>query len=376
MKTTPILSARRNDLDWLRVLAVLLLVPFHAALIFVLSPYAVMYVKDVENSRFLDIFAGWIHQFHMPILFYVAGASSFFALAKRTGGQYLKERILKLLLPAVSGIVLLIPPMTYVTARWQGATGSFWEHYGRFWHVNPADLNGLSGCFTPAHLWFLVYLFLFSLVALPLFLALRKTRPLQELQKIVSALSPFGYILLFVGVAVLAATTQLLGDINPLYYFLLFLTGFFFMADPRIQTTLDRCAPVLLTLGIALEATRHLFLGDIYQATGSALPGFLVEQLNRWCWLLAMLGFGHRYLQQRNNVLKYLSASSFACYIFHLLITTCVGYFVIQWQAAIWLKYVVIVMAGTGLTFLVYEVVRRIPGVRFIFGMRSPITSP
>ena len=47
------LLERRYDLDWLRVLGVLLLVPFHVALIFVLDPYTIMYIKDVVNSRLL-----------------------------------------------------------------------------------------------------------------------------------------------------------------------------------------------------------------------------------------------------------------------------------------------------------------------------------
>ena len=46
-------SERRHDLDWLRVLGVLLLIPFHVALIFVLDPYTIMYIRDVVNSPVL-----------------------------------------------------------------------------------------------------------------------------------------------------------------------------------------------------------------------------------------------------------------------------------------------------------------------------------
>lgn len=90
---TNIKNTRRVDLDWLRVLAVLLLVPFHNAVIFIHDPQAVMYVKDEIGSSFLNHFAGWIHQFHMPLLFYVSGAATYFSLKKRETGQLYQRTI-------------------------------------------------------------------------------------------------------------------------------------------------------------------------------------------------------------------------------------------------------------------------------------------
>lgn len=121
-------NRRRTDLDWLRVLAVLLLVPFHSALIFILDPHVVMYVKDGVNSSFLNRFAGWIHQFHMPLLFYVSGAATYFSLKKRENGQYIKERFLKLLIPTMSGLLIIIPPITYITLMAKGNSVNFWQH--------------------------------------------------------------------------------------------------------------------------------------------------------------------------------------------------------------------------------------------------------
>lgn len=366
--------ARRTDLDWIRVLAVLLLVPFHGALIFVLSPYAVMYVKDTVGSSFLDIFSGWIHQFHMPILFYVAGASTFFALKKRTAAQYVKERFLKLLLPALAGIVLLIPPMTYITAIWNGAHISYGEHFLNFWHFNPADLNGLSGCFTPAHTWFLIYLFLYSLVCLPLFKGISHNRALDCLSRIIDKVGTITVMVVLFVLTTLAAKTNLLGSINPIYYILLFFTGFLFMADARFQKTIDKGAIVFLVAGVVFETVRHLYLYDIQQITQSEWIVLIIEQLNRWWWLLAALGFGHKYLNKNNKVLAYLSGASFPFYIFHLLVTTIVGYFVIRLHACIGIKYLIIIVASTALTLFVYQIVKRIPFVRFLFGIKKKST--
>ncbi|MDP3451057.1 MAG: acyltransferase family protein, partial [Anaerolineaceae bacterium] len=109
-QTTKSLYLRRTDLDWLRVAAVLLLIPFHALLIFVADPNSIMYVKDNVDSLLFNRIAGFIHQFHMPLLFFIAGASSFFALAVRSARSFLFERVKKLLIPAVFTILVLVPP--------------------------------------------------------------------------------------------------------------------------------------------------------------------------------------------------------------------------------------------------------------------------
>jgi fucose 4-O-acetylase-like acetyltransferase len=133
---------RRYDLDWLRVLAVLLLVPFHVALIFVLDPNSIMYIKDVLNSRALDEAAGFVHMWHMPVLFIVSGAATYFALGFRSAGQYLRERFLRLLVPFLFGVLTFIPFTTYIRRI---GTVSLWEHYAGFFRFDLEHLDGYSG---------------------------------------------------------------------------------------------------------------------------------------------------------------------------------------------------------------------------------------
>jgi glucan biosynthesis protein C len=363
-------SSRRNDLDWLRVLAVLLLVPFHSALIFVMDPDSIMYIKDTVNSGFLDHVASFIHQFHMPLLFVISGASTYLALGFRSSGVYLRERFFRLLVPAIFAIVVLLPPMTYITRLARGEMIGFGKHYLGFFQLNLSDLAGYYGTLTPAHTWFIIFLFVFSLAALPLFLLERRENN-HRISIIISRFfrKPLALFLLVIPLA-LAASLDLLGDKNPVYYFTVFGVGYLVMTGPNYQKSIDRDAPVALVLGIVFEFLRQVWHPEFREWSLPWIGYGLMEQSVRWLWVLAILGFGHRFLTQGGPVLHYLSESAFPFYILHLPINTLVGYFLIQLDTVIAVKYPLIVGFTILITFGVYEFLRRFSSFRFLFGMK------
>ena len=368
-------STRRNNLDWLRILAVLLLVPFHSLLVFVQDPDSVVYMKDTVDCFFCDKVAGFIHQFHMPVLFIIAGMSSWFALTRRSGGQYFRNRVFRLLIPLVFGLAALVPPMTYITQIDQGKTLTFWQHYANFFTLS-SDLSGRQGTFTPAHLWFILYLIVYSLVALPLFLLLQR----KSSQGVLLGMARFfekPLALLLLGLVVATAgRTEFLGDLNPIYYFVVFLSGYLLMTDEGYQKAIDRDWPVMLLLGVILEILRDT--GQPVTVDGT-LPRVLRDvamEFNRWVWLLAILGIGHRLLNRGGKVLNYLSEAAYPFYLLHLLVLTAVSYFVVQIHAVVAVKYLLIVSITFGITFLVYEGARRVPPLRFLMGMKTHRLQP
>lgn len=363
---------RRADVDWLRVAAVFLLIPFHAGLIFVLNPNSIMYVKDSINSVVLDRICGFIHQFHMPLLFVISGMSTWFALAKRTAGQYLVERVKRLLTPLFFGILLLMPPTTYLTRLWRGETVDFWQHYlGFFARIDFSDLSGYAGTFTPGHLWFLLFLMLFSLMTLPLCMALRSEKGKTALARFAAIFSKPAMLLLLAIPLALAASVDLLGDKNPLYYCLVFILGFILVADERFQPAIDRLAPFALGLGIALEVLRQ-WMGLDYPAWSPAwLALGLAEQLNRWVWVLALLGFAHRWLNRNSKILAYFSEAAFPIYIYHMFFTTLMGFLIIQTTLPIIAKFPIIVFSAALLSWVMYESTRRMFIFQFMFGMKK-----
>ena len=254
--TMTTLSEHRYDLDWLRVLGVLLLIPFHVALIFVLDPYTIMYIRDVVNSRVLANATGFVHMWHMPMLFIISGYATYFALGIRSAQQYIRERALRLLVPLVFGILTFVPFTTYSQ---RSATLSLQESYVGFFHIDLQHLDGMNGAFTPAHLWFILYLFGFSLVGLPVFLALRSEKGKRIIRMLGTTMqAPLSLILWGIPLT-LAAAVNILGAINPLYYFLVFFYGFVLANDTRFQEGIDKLTWVALAYGL-LEGIINIIL--------------------------------------------------------------------------------------------------------------------
>lgn len=365
------INPRRYDIDWLRVLAVLLLIPFHSLLIFVLNPNSIVYIKDAVNCNFCDRVAGVIHQFHMPILFTISGISTCLALNFRSGNQYLKERVFRLLIPAVFGITVLVPPMTYITRITRGEEIPFFAHLRGFFNLNLNDLAGIYGTITPAHLWFILFLFVFSLIGLPLFLLLRR-KPAETFQKGLARFFSLRYTLFLLAFPIaLAAAVNILDDKNPLVYFLFFFLGYLLVSDVQYYQAIERDWPVALTLVIIFEVLRQTLN---FEAVPWSLPWILfglMIQTNRWLWVLALLGLGSRFLNSGGPMLRYLSQAAFPIYILHFPLNTLVGYFIIKLPVNIGLKYLLIVLVTNILVFAIYEIIKLIGPLRFLLGMKS-----
>jgi peptidoglycan/LPS O-acetylase OafA/YrhL len=90
-----------------------------------------------------------------------------------------------------------------------------------------------------------------------------------------------------------------------------------------------------------------------------------------WCWIIGLLGLGRRYLNFNRKFLAYANEAVLPFYILHHPVIYIVGYYVIQWNANIGLKFIVIAVTSFTIIMAVYELlIRRINVLRFLFGMR------
>jgi len=375
---------RRHDIDWVRILAVLLLVPFHSARLFnidepnVAEPF---YAKSEALSWPLSHFIHFVEPWHMPLLFVVAGAASWFALGFRTGRQYATERLKRLLIPLVFGVLVVIPPQGFFARM---SVSDYDASYLRFWpdfFSDWGDIEGYTGTFTPAHLWFILYLFVFSLVGLPLLLYLRRQSGSRFLSRTAGLCRHPGVIFLFA--LPLLAAEYLAGDVdpNPLRYFLLFVFGYILVADKRFEEAIDRHKSTALLLGVMAAVTLNAVWALDVDLGGDYAPQMIgirfLHQLGGWLWIVAILGYGRRFLNVSNRALRYANEAAYPFYILHQTVIVAVGFYVLKWGIGVPSSYTLVVLFSLLATLGLYEVsVRRVGVLRFLFGMKERPPAP
>lgn len=309
-----LLGQRRMDISWLRVLAVLLLFPFHTARVFNLGEQ--FYVKNDHLSGALSYFIEFMSPWHMPLLFLLAGAASWFALAHRNGRSYAGERVKRLLVPFLFGLLVLIPPQSYIgLLSHQGSAPAFFNWLPDFFRLNSADMDGyFLGGHTWGHLWFIVHLFFYALLALPVMLFLRRGAGKRVVDLLARAAGRRGVILVFAAALAPAALVPEIAGGNPLYYGTIFLLGYLMMADARFGAAIDRHRRIALVLGpLACLATTYFEINGWPTLPGwtHGLLSAYLDGIMPWCFMIALIGYGRRYLTASNRFIKYADEASY-----------------------------------------------------------------
>jgi hypothetical protein len=339
---------RRYDIDWLRSIAIFLLMFYHSAIVF--QPFA-EYVGFVQSPDYL--LGLWkameaLNIWRIPLLFFVSGMGLYFSMNRRGLGALLLERSTRILVPLVFGSLVIVPLYLLILMQFKMA---------RLVYIP-----------FPGHLWFLlnicVYLLLF-------------TWPLLKLRRWVSTLDatvverwgkqPAALYLLM---------TPLLIEswvVNPEIYALFsgswhgfwvglvaFLSGFgFVLLGKPLWQNLDRLKYVHLIVALVMFAAR----------SANQLPSLAIS-LEASAWLLAAFGFSYRYLSFNHRFLSYLNQSVFPVYIIHMVMLMGISYFVVFWEIPAELRFLIIFIGTLLLSFAFYEGIRRLKWVRPLFGMR------
>ena len=102
---------RRHDLDWIRVMVFALLIFYHVGMFYV--PWG----WHIKNEVILDWFQipmVFINQWRLPILFVVSGMGTWYALGFRSSGTYMTERLKRLGIPLIFGMLVIVPPQVFI----------------------------------------------------------------------------------------------------------------------------------------------------------------------------------------------------------------------------------------------------------------------
>jgi len=315
------------------------------------------------------------------LIFAISGASIFYALRPGGATRFLRERIFRLLIPLVFGILILAPPQLYLERLTHG------EFNGTFVEFIPHYFQAGNFAWTGVHLWYLEYLFLFTLVLTPLFMWMKRTSGQRVLGYLSRISARRGIIFLWTIPAILLSIlVDPFGFMKPapseaflrLVLFPLFLIyGYLIHANDGIQQAIIRQRRSALILALVLTVVTVMVtigisnLGWKFNLPAYVLVMFFANQLI-WSYILTAFGYGMRYLKVNRDVLAYANEAVLPFYILHQPVILILGYFIVQRSLPVLAKYLIIAVVAFGITLGIYEYgVRRVNLVRRIFGLKA-----
>lgn len=343
---------RRYDIDWVRVIAIGLLLVYHVAIGFQSWGMMIGFITSEKTWASLWIPMSLLNIWRIPLLFLVSGMGVYFASQNRTWKQLLQERASRILLPFLFGSFCIVPLHLLL---WQ-------YHY----HINPAYTPN------PGHLWFLGNIFIYVVVLLPFFFYLKNNQTVKLTAGIQKALSsPWGLLL------VLAAFIAEALLVNPHPYtlyamtwhgFFLGLLAFFFgfcfvWSGSAFWQMLLKWRWLYLSLAALLFAIRLTYFQQL-------APNYLLA-VESVFWMVSVLAFSYKYLNRPSRALDYLSPAVYPVYIIHMvfLYLGSVLFFPVEIPAP--LQFILVLLfTGVG-CFLLYEfLIRRVNLLRPLFGLK------
>lgn len=357
---------RYDFLDWLRVIAILVLLFFHTGMIFVGWGWHIVNTETIPSLQWpMDI----AHRLRMPLLFLIAGAGMWLALQRHSAAQLLRERTQRLMLPLLIGMFLVVPPQIFyerlLRGQWSGGYLEFFLTRVLQFHPYPA------GDFSWHHLWFILYLYTYVLLLLPgLLWWKRHAFRVQPGLWLYALALPLGCNEALLR-PLFPASYNLVNDWYTFnHYLLLTAYGYVIASLPGSWRWLSEHRAPSLLAGLTVFALAMVLFQTNTIQHGSVADA-LIANLFMWLWLMVFLGYGYRYLSFANPLLRWAREASYPVYIMHQTVIVVIGYYVIHTSWTPWSKYFVILALTMVACFALYQgCVRRFAPLRFAFGMK------
>jgi glucan biosynthesis protein C len=372
-------TSRQYYLDWLRAGAMFLLVFFHTGRLFNFDPW---HIKNASENFAIHVFTRVLDVWLMPLFFIVAGAAVWFSLGRRTSWQFSRERVFRLLVPLIFGMLVIVPPQVYVERIFDGDfSGSFFAWYPNTFHGTYSNDTAATGNLSWHHLWFLAYLFVFSLLLLPLFKYLRRDDKKELISRMGKFFSRPGTILIPAAPLIVyeifllpiygTGNHNLYADWrNFLFYLTVFFCGFLLVSENQITRTVWRRRYAFLAAALVILIFIYLVETEVFSIPGWAL--LALYAIDCWLWLLAIVGVTIHFLNFDNAVRRYANDAVLPVYILHQTLIVVFGFYVVTWDIPIVAKYFIIVLAVFVSALAIYEAIRRVNVTRFLFGIKAP----
>ena len=355
---------RRHWMDNLRWVTVLLVLLYHVFYFYNNKGVFGGIGGFGDGPQYQDVIMYILYPWFMPLLFLLAGVSARYALEKHSGKEWFRSRTRKLLVPGTIGLLVFHWMVGYFNTAVAARSGALDGMPG----VAKYIMWAFSGT---GPLWFIQDLWLFSL----LLLLIRKLDPKNRFYERCGKMGIVPVILLgllfWLGEQTLIREPRLesldglYNLYKPLFYLIPFLLGYFVFAHDAVQEKLAKAwVPLMgcaVVAGIVLVATTF--------GQDNTTPQYLGSPLNclyGWLMCLAMMAWFKARFDRTGSFAGYMTRSSYGLYIVHYLVIASLGYMMKTYtQLPPVAMYVILAVAVFTLSPLLYEVIRRIPLVRW-----------
>jgi glucan biosynthesis protein C len=344
---------RRYDVDWLRTLALGLLIIYHVVVSFQPWAHLILFIQNGQSLEWLWIGMALFNVWRIPLLFVVSGMGVCFAMQRRNWKQLLGDRSLRILLPLVFGALCITPIFLLFALMYYNRPLRYLPH--------------------PGHLWFLANIFAYVILLLPL-LAYLKNHPDCLFMKMLTRLFRRAWALFLLAPALMLEAWLVNPEHFPAYAhsahgfwlgLVCFFLGFIFISIKDVfWTGVAKVRHGALALALLLYLVRLL----VFRLEG--MPNALTG-LESYCWLLAVLGYASIYLNRPSDKLAYFSKAVYPVYIIHMPVQFAIARYLLPLDMPAVLKLILLLAGTFGISLLLYEyLLRRLKWIRPLFGMK------
>lgn len=367
---------RKRFIDNLRWIVIFLLIPYHAAQAF--NVWGEMNYISFSPNKVISSLTVSLSPYYMPVMFLIAGMGTRYALRKRTYGEYIKERIKRLLVPFLFGTLFFCPILSYLGDKNNnGYQGGFFAHYKVFF-TRWTDLAGFDGGFNVGQFWFLYFLFIISLVGLGIIGLVNSVKADRDSnngkdndgsKEMNGRVLPFPVVCLFVIPLPFLYDLLSIGGKSFAEYLYIFLIGYYVLADDRI---IDKAARYrYITLGLGLIACITNVYMFIWLGKDFGTWNIIAKAFAEWFMILALIGIGKRRLDMTNKTFEFMSRRSFLVFSIHFVwVVLFQGWFSGWLGNSTVLMFLVPIVCSYIVTFICSEIAYHIPVLCFLMGTK------
>ena len=373
-------TTRHYGMDWLRIGAFGLLIFYHIGMYFV--PWG-WHVKIAAPIDWVQIPMMATNSWRLPLLFLVSGYASAALFAKTEGaGAFMRSRSARLLIPLAFGIIVVIPVQPWIEL----VTQHDYEHgFAHFWLYDYFRFGTLEGIVLPTwqHLWFVVYLFVYTALAALLLAVLPAAARARIADTAARWLGGWGMLMVpfAVWLAILLAfpghrDTHALFDDSPahLHFLVPFFIGWLLRVRPALFDAVARCWPVAAVLALAAYVwivwAMWAAPGEGPPPAGIVTPFMIVRLVQGWASIVALVGVADRWWNRDHPRRAMLAEAVFPFYIVHQTIIVVAGWYLLQARVAALPAFLILIVATVTGCWLFYAIGRSIGWLRPLIGLQ------